>query len=594
MKIYPCCSYKVSNYSSFDRNKPHNKSGECYSAAKQTESHSPYYEYLKNSVLFKGKGYKKPRIYLSSKYLFIPKSDSILRRGEKLRPDKTDYTREEIKNILSEKTADECTAEYLTNYVSELISENNPDSQYIKKLLELVYANKLPAGVLLNLEKGLEVNENIKRDIDKLFECYREDKSVEDAFVPVFKSDEEAMAALNIGDVCQIEGNDRISIKKNENEIEKLFIGKKTCLELFPPVERFLYTQSKQQDCYFISVFDSIYSNPSSRYKILGLFNERKNGKVDATFGGYKYVGSNVSNKDFSRFVLKDISKALNAARRLHPWYMSYTTEGLRALELLNSEEARKNAESKINKKYHLYKKLLAQSEDDPILLNDFQYSRKEMSDYIALYEASRNPRKIISTEDMNIPVFNIDYGSVLYGLKQLDQDSNPKTDTKWERYILERYKEYLERTGKKTVPFKEIVPIETYQDIFQWEISKDTPSPYTYGGNSFSVFGIFKLPSILLPLKGSEMADRLLDMPDINKKLVLTCSTSYENQTKFNIKPFHSYSVTPVQRGKERHFVVKNPINTAQQLEMTKDDLKNCFNVVEFGLIEPLSFNLP
>lgn len=134
MKIYPCCSYKVSNYSSFDRNKPHNKSGECYSAAKQTESHSPYYEYLKNSVLFKGKGYKKPRIYLSSKYLFIPKSDSILRRGEKLRPDKTDYTREEIKNILSEKTADECTAEYLTNYVSELISENNPDSQYIKKL----------------------------------------------------------------------------------------------------------------------------------------------------------------------------------------------------------------------------------------------------------------------------------------------------------------------------------------------------------------------------------------------------------------------------------------------------------------------------
>src|SRR5699024_5317550 len=316
-------------------------------------------------------------------------------------------------------------------------------------------------------QEGLSVNQNIKQDIDKLFECYRTDKSVADAFVPTFKTKDEANSSLSVGDVCQIEGEDRISIKKDEGEIEKLFISKNTYLELFPPVERFLYTQSNQQDCYFISVFDSIYSNPHSRYKILGLFNERKNGKVDASIENFKYTGSHVSSKDFSRYVLRDLSKTLNSLRRIYPNYMSYTMEGLRALEVLNAEEKRKNAESKINKKYHYYKKLLEKSEHDPIVCKDFQYSRDELVDFINLYESQRNQRNIISTEDMNIPVFDIDYGSVLYGLKLLDENKTPKTDTKWERYILERYKEYLERTGKKTVPFKEVIPIETYQDIF-------------------------------------------------------------------------------------------------------------------------------
>lgn len=236
----------------------------------------------------------------------------------------------------------------------------------------------------------------------------------------------------------------------------------------------------------------------------------------------------------------------------------------------------------------------MEKSEHDPIVCKDFQYSRDELVDFINLYESQRNQRNIISTEDMNIPVFDIDYGSVLYGLKLLDENKTPKTDTKWERYILERYKEYLERTGKKTVPFKEVIPIETYQDIFQWEINKNTPSPYTYGGNSFSAFRVFDLPSMLLPLCDNETTEKLLNMQDIQKRAVLTCSTPYEDKTGRNIKPFHSYSLIPKDENGKRTFIVKNPINTFQQIELTKEELKECFNVVELGLIEPLSFNLP
>lgn len=594
MQICPIGLYKINNSSYSNKNKPQNKSDEFFAAKKPVQEEKQYYDYLKASVLFKGKNKTKSREYLSSKYLYISRKSSILNRGEKIRLDKTDYSKEDIQNILAEKTADKKTAVLLTNYLEGVVNENNPDSSYIKKLLELVYADKLPAGALLGLQEGLSVNQNIKQDIDKLFECYRTDKSVADAFVPTFKTKDEANSSLSVGDVCQIEGEDRISIKKDEGEIEKLFISKNTYLELFPPVERFLYTQSNQQDCYFISVFDSIYSNPHSRYKILGLFNERKNGKVDASFGGFKYTGSHVSSKDFSRYVLRDLSKTLNSLRRIYPNYMSYTMEGLRALEVLNAEEKRKNAESKINKKYHYYKKLLEKSEHDPIVCKDFQYSRDELVDFINLYESQRNQRNIISTEDMNIPVFDIDYGSVLYGLKLLDENKTPKTDTKWERYILERYKEYLERTGKKTVPFKEVIPIETYQDIFQWEINKNTPSPYTYGGNSFSAFRVFDLPSMLLPLCDNETTEKLLNMQDIQKRAVLTCSTPYEDKTGRNIKPFHSYSLIPKDENGKRTFIVKNPINTFQQIELTKEELKECFNVVELGLIEPLSFNLP
>lgn len=594
MQICPIGLYKINNSSCLNKTKPQNKSGEFYAAKSEKQENSKYYEYLKNSILFTGKKGNKPKEYLSSKYLFISRKDSILKKGDKIRPYKEDYSREDVELIISKKTADDRTANLLTNYIMGLIDENNPDSNYIKKILELVYADKLPASVLLGLQKGLFVNENVKKDIDKLFECYRKDEDVQEAFVPTFKTKDEANLSLSIGDVCQIEGEDRISIKKNENEIEKLFISKKTYLELFPPVERFLYTQSKQQDCYFISVFDSIYSNPSSRYKILSLFNERKNGKVDATFGGYKRTGSNVTNKDFSRYVLKDLSKTLNATRRVHSGYMSYTMEGLRALEVLNAEETRKNAESKINKKYHLYKRLLAQNDDKTIIHNDFEYSRDELQDFVSLYESSKTLRNIISTEDMNIPVFDVDYGSVLYGLKQLDENDSPKTDPKWERYILERYKKYLERTGKKTVPFKEVIPIETYQDIFQWEINKNSPSPYTYGGNSFSVFGVFKLPSMLLPLNDNETTEKLLNMQDIQKRVVLTCSTPYESKNNKNIRPFHSYSLIPKDENGKRTFIVKNPINTLQEMELTKEELKECFNVVEIGLIEPLSFYLP
>ena len=596
MKICPCCSFQTKYFALANKPLKNERAEGVFNAKKQTneELNKSYYSHLKNAILFKGKRNNKPKSYLSSKYLFIHKSDSILNKGNKIRPDKDEYSKEEVEVILAEKIADEKALKILANHIMELISENNTDSGYIKKILELVYANKLSPNVLLGLTKGLCVNENLKADIDTLFDCYRNDKDVAEAFVPTFRSKEDALYSLDVGDVCQIEGDDRISIKQNENQIEKLYISKTTCLELFPPVERFLFTQSKQQDCYFISVFDAIYSNPISRYKILGLFNERKNGKVDATFGGYKYIGSNVTNRDFGRHTLKDVSKTLNARRRVYSNFMAQTSEALRALEVLNSEEQRKNAESKINRKYHLYKKLLTQSSEKTIFNDGFQYSREELEDFVNLYESSKSLKNIISTSDMNIPVFDVDYGSVLYGLKLLDENKCAKADTKWERYILERYKEYLERTGKKTVPFEEIIPIETYQDIFQWEIDTDTPSPYTYGGNAFSTFRVFDLPSMLLPLNDNEIAESLLNLPDIDKKLVLTCSTPYENESKYNIKPFHSYSLIPKEKDGKRIFVVKNPVNTIQAIELTKEELKKYFNVIAFGLIEPSSFNLP
>ncbi len=594
MRICPCCPYTLNGYFSLNKNNRKEATSIPFCAKNQKEAQITYYDYLKNSVAFMGEKYKKSKSYLSSKFLFNSKEDSILTKGNKIRVDKTDYSREDVQNILSEKTKDANAQEFLVEHIMALISQDNPDSYYIKKILELVYANKLPPNVLLGLKSGLYTDENIKSDIDKLFECYRNGKNVADAFVTSFKTKESALMALSVGDICQIEDEDRISIKKSDTEIEKLFISKKTYLELFPPVERFLYTQSKQQNCYFIAVFDSIFSNPYSRYKILSLFHERKNGKTDATFGGYKYTGNNATNKDFSRYVLKDVSKQLNKTRIYNYDYMAYTTEGLRALELLSAQEARKNAESKINKKYFQYKKLLLQSEDDTILFNNFKYRRKELEDFISLYESSACAKTLISTEEMNIPAFSTDYGSILYGLKLLNQNDRKNADSKWERYILERYKEYLERTGKKTVPFREIIPFEAYQDIFKCKIDKNALSPYTYGGNSFSAFSTFNLPSIMLPLKDSEAADKILNLDDIEQKFVITCSTPNENHSMPDIEPFHSYSVTPSKKEGKRIFIVKNPINTTQIIELDKQELKRYFDTVELGLIEPSSFYLP
>ena len=149
------------------------------------------------------------------------------------------------------------------------------EASNFQMLLDLVEKGVIDSNIFKHFSKESTLTKEISDDIDKLYDAYITGKNPIDVFVPTFKTTDEAIAKVQIGDVFEIEGEERIHIKDRNEKPQKLDISKETYFELFPPIGRFSSTQNLIGNCWEVSVFNALFSDPDTRADILSLFHQQ-------------------------------------------------------------------------------------------------------------------------------------------------------------------------------------------------------------------------------------------------------------------------------------------------------------------------------
>ncbi len=104
-----------------------------------------------------------------------------------------------------------------------------------------------------------------------------------DAYIKNFKTSDEALNALQTGDLCQIEGEKYISIKSQDGTIKPLNVTGDTFMMLFPPGDRFNIQQAQAGDCYLLTALNIMQSNPETREALYRCFVENDDGTVSVS-----------------------------------------------------------------------------------------------------------------------------------------------------------------------------------------------------------------------------------------------------------------------------------------------------------------------
>lgn len=299
----------------------------------------------------------------------------------------TNYTKAKIKGLLNsgyyERIFNEADYNECIDNIMSKVQKGDVNSSNVEMLLDLIDDKKLPNNLLELIHSG-KISRSVSEDLDKLYYAYADNTSVKDSFVPNFENEDEALDSVAIGDVCQIEGNDNISIKMPDNSMKELFISKDTYLKLFPPVERFIVNQSGIGDCYLLSSLDSLYHNPNTRFKILEMFRQNPDNTVDVTFKGFiRDEDGVIVQKNNDETIHKNVFERISSTTRWCPYELSYTAPWVMALEILEQkirdEEYEIPAQAAIKHQKKTFEMLLECIEKDeiPSQQYDFKYLEK-------------------------------------------------------------------------------------------------------------------------------------------------------------------------------------------------------------------------
>ncbi len=157
----------------------------------------------------------------------------------------------------------------------------------VKVINNLVDMQKLPEGInyQLILNNPGKISNEFYDDLTKLQYAYSNNLDIKDVFVQKFSSLKNAKAKTQIGDVCQIDGSDKIAIKLSNGKMQELNLSAEKYLELFPPVKRFATSQGGVGDCYLVSGMDLMFKTPETRANILNCFTQEADGSVKIKIG---------------------------------------------------------------------------------------------------------------------------------------------------------------------------------------------------------------------------------------------------------------------------------------------------------------------
>ncbi len=196
------------------------------------------------------------------------------------------------------------------------------ESSNFDMLMSLVERGIVDKHVFEYIPRQGKMPPEIEKDIDKLYLAYDMGIKPIDMFIPIFKSEDEAITGksdlMNLkgtylemkqGDVFQVEGEDFIRIKTSENKSEKLNISRDTYFKLFPPIERYASTQNQIGNCWELTGINSLLCAPDTRASVLRVFYEKGDDiiikfpdslKKEIRFKNGK-MPSNTNDKNFSK-----------------------------------------------------------------------------------------------------------------------------------------------------------------------------------------------------------------------------------------------------------------------------------------------------
>jgi len=492
-----------------------------------------------------------------------------------------DYSKNRMRNLYNIyspsspekiKEAQKLLDRYLDVMMTRL-SGSGVDSSNLDMLVRLIEDRKLSSNLIITINKDYKISRNVSDDLDKLYEAYINKKDIKDVFVPEFEDAEAAAEGVKTGDVCQIRGDKNISIKLADGSIKKLFITPETYLELFPPVERFIVSQNDIGDCYLLSSINSINQNPSARYKLLEMFRQNPDDTVDVVFGGFQYdKKGQIVPKNPDNLVLEDIANKIPRFRIDKT--SSCTTEGVRAIEVLNEFERRKLHDYCNRKMYEDFKQNGTNASDCMLR----PYTEDEIKYFIS-YVENHGIDEIFCLQDVSAAKkFTLSKEEVekkLSSLRNMDDDIS-----KYKVLILERWIKSMDETG---VPgysiFGESLPKEIIRDLF-----KDTTKGdlyYNNAGVSSDIFEKFGFKVVLDKENVSNSKEELFT--DNPQNYVYTCGTNDEKaeQSDGKFLSDHAYSLEPVDIKGERMFAVKNPHNSMEEIILTYDELDKYFSKI-------------
>ncbi|MCR5261309.1 MAG: hypothetical protein K6C94_05670 [Candidatus Gastranaerophilales bacterium] len=145
------------------------------------------------------------------------------------------------------------------------MEKGNVETSNIEMQLALIADEKLTPQTLSHYWKTGKMCDQMEADIDMMYDCYANGKKVEDVYVPNVANKEEGTKAAKIGDVFQVEGEDRIYVKDDEDKAHQLKMDKETFIKLFPPAQRFASAQYAIGDCYCVATLNSVMEEPKTR-----------------------------------------------------------------------------------------------------------------------------------------------------------------------------------------------------------------------------------------------------------------------------------------------------------------------------------------
>ena len=137
--------------------------------------------------------------------------------------------------------------------------------------------NMLPSTTLADvfINPKASLSEGMKSDIRTLAAAARNKVKPIDAFIPKYKTLEEAVSMRKLGETFCVGNSKNVYIMGNNGAV-KLDIDRETYFSLFPPLVSAKSQQGNLGDCYLISgLIDACMSNPQAKVELLKCYHQK-------------------------------------------------------------------------------------------------------------------------------------------------------------------------------------------------------------------------------------------------------------------------------------------------------------------------------
>ena len=430
-------------------------------------------------------------------------------------------------------------------------------------------------------DNGTTRSELLKDEISQFINATLNGQNPEDVAVPTVDSISAGLNNCKIGDVFEVEDENKIYIKTNDNEYQQLDISKDAYNKLFPPIQKYMSSQGNIGDCYLVSSLNNMMTDPSMRSIVLNCFSEDENGNITV----------DLPNGDYT-FTLENGKSILD----YFPEEVTVMNSDTREEEIINAEQAISNSSLGMQMLEVCYGIYLQADESNKLIEELERININIQEDQEALNPEDKiNADKVAQIINENINP-ELDFHNLLEILYDIDEEciekitSNhllPDCDKETLDNFVSLYKEcinanispgYIASLFYKNSLSEKINNIQN--DLYGTKLR-------TGGGYIERVFDAFGLDcETARSIRTEEELIELLNTPNI--KLIAGGTYGSSDDKMLNedlyITENHAYTIRPnkLENG-EYQFEVINPWNEARTSILTTKEMIEYFNHFDY-----------